>query len=95
MLPEYVHKYHHRFSSTNTFVNLRSEVQELKLEVKQLTALTMQFLHKREDFTKEESGINENNIPTKPDNVFEDKNCKNVPPKSKFKCDECECSFKK
>ena len=39
---------------------LKEELKELKLEVKQLTAIAKQFLHKPEDFTKDESSINEN-----------------------------------
>ena len=61
---------------------LKEEVKELKSEIKCLTALTRQFVQQPEDITREKNLKKEESIP-------------NILVKSKFKCDKCECSFKK
>ena len=61
---------------------LKDEVKDLKLEIKKLTALTHDLCQKPEEISDGEKYTEESAI-------------QKVPVRSKFKCDMCECSFKK
>ena len=61
---------------------VKEEVQELKLEIKCLPALTRQFVQQPEDITKDK-------------NLKKEESILNISMKSNFRCDNCECSFKK
>ena len=68
-------------------IKLKEEVSELKLEIKQLTSLK-HLVQKSKDVT---TGTKV----TKDDNFTKEKIFPSVSVKSKFKCDKCDCSFKK
>ena len=62
---------------------LKDEIKDLKLEIKKkLTALTHDFCQKPEEISDGEKYTDKSAI-------------QKVPVRSKFKCDMCECSFKK
>ena len=68
-------------------IKLKEEVSELKLEIKQLTSLKHP-VQKSKDVTTLTKV-------TKDDNFTKEKIFPSISVKSKFKCDKCDCSFKK